>query len=71
MEICSDFGFSPVSVRKQLLLVIEKFFPCLGREFLVLGLIMINVIDRLSGYGKIDPLSTIASTGQASWQKPQ
>jgi hypothetical protein len=47
MEIRSNFGLSPVSIRKQLLFVIEKFFPCLGREFLVLGLIMIDVINRM------------------------
>jgi hypothetical protein len=66
MEVCSNFGLSSVSIRKQLLFVIEKFFPCFGREFLVLGWTIINVTSIIDVERRIDSLSTIASTGQAS-----
>lgn len=66
MEVCSNFGLSSVSIRKELLFVIEQFFPCFGREFLILGLTIMNVPSIIEVERKTNLLSTIASTGQAS-----
>lgn len=73
MQVSGNFGLGSVSVGKKLFLVVEKFFASLGRVFLVLcwkatdqPTIQLCLMTR-KGY----VLSTIASTGQASWQKPQ
>ena len=37
IEICSNFCFGPISIRQQLLLVIEQLFARFRRELLVLS----------------------------------
>ena len=71
MQICSNLSLESISISKQLLLIVQQLLACLCRKFLILCCwqkIVNRGAQRLHGY---DALSTMASTGQASWQNPQ
>jgi hypothetical protein len=71
LEVGGDLGLGLVAVLEKLLLVVQELLAGLGSVLVVLGC----GLAWWSGEGDTcvlgHSLSTMASTGHASWQKPQ
>ena len=69
LEVGGDLCFCAIAIAEELLLVVQQLLTRLGG---VLGVLSLNQHkDRDKGQIRRGSLSTMASTGQASWQNPQ